>query len=231
MRKTISSVSLASVLGIVVLTAPLTFAQSSGSFNYSSNPLQCVVNQSSGVLSGGVGGTVTTLNTSMKTSSGNGNVFVVTPSAVVGLLTDVTISSKQNGNTVSSSSQAGVDFTVTAKGLSGQPDPVVIPSGPVTYEDRFIQLSTNLFTAIATQCTANPDGTGGCFLTFNESTLGAHSFNWVITNLQAGNYGLTVSWTPSTMVQGLGTAATCVGPVNLTVTQNKIFAPSTGISF
>ena len=231
MRKAISLVSLATVFGIVASNAPLTFAQSSGSFNFSSNPLQCVVNQSSGALSGGIAGTVTTLKTTMKTSSGNGNVFVVTPSAVVGLLTDVTISSKQSGTTVSSSSQAGVDFKVTATPLNGQSAPVVIPSGSVTYEDRFIQLSTNLFSAIATQCLANPDGSGGCFITFNESTLGAHSFNWVITNLQSGDYGLTVQWTPSTLVQGIGSAATCVGPINLTVTQNKVFTPSTGISF
>jgi hypothetical protein len=231
MRKALSMVSVASVFGIVALTAPVTFAQSSGSFNYSNNPLQCVVNQQNGTLSGGIAGNVTTMSTTMKTSSGNGNVFVVTPSAVVGLVTDVTISSKQQGNTVSSSSQAGVDFTVTATPLSNQPAPVVIPSGPVTYEDRFIQISTNLFTAIASQCLANPDGTGGCFLTFNESTLGAHSFNWVITNLQAGSYGLTVKWSPSSLVQGLGNVATCVGPVNLTVTQNKVFTPSTGVSF
>jgi hypothetical protein len=221
-------VTVASVLGIVALTAPATFAQSSGSFNFSSNPLQCVVSQQNGTLSGGVGGTVTTLKTTMKTSGGNGNVFVVTPSAVVGLVTDVTINSK----TASSSALAGVDFTVTATPLSNQTiQPVVIPNIPVTYEERFIQISTNLFTAISTQCTALTDSTGGCFLTFNESTLGAHSFNWVITNLQAGNYGLTVSWTPSSLVQGTGSTATCVGPVNLTVTQNKIFTPNTGISF
>jgi len=231
MRKPISLVSAACVLGIVALTATSTFAQSSGSFDYASLPMQCVLNSSSGALTGGVAGTVTTLKTTMKTSSGNGNVFVVTPSAVVGLLTDVTISSKQIGSTVSSSSQAGVDFKVTATPLSGQPAPVVIPSAPVTYEDRFIQISTNLFSAIATQCLANPDGSGGCFITFNESTLGAHSFNWVISNLESGNYGLTVQWTPSKLVQGIGSSATCVGPVNLTVTQNKIFTPSTGISF
>ena len=219
-------VSVASVLGIVALMAPVSFAQSSGSFNFSSNPMACVLNSSNGALSGGVGGTVTTLKTTMKTSGGNGNVFVVNPSAVVGLLTNVTINSKQ----ASSSAQAGVDFQVTVTPLSNQPDPVVIPSAPVTYADRFIQISSNLFTAISTQCLA-VDPTNGCFITFNESTLSAHSFNWVVTNLQTGSYGLTVTWTPSTLVQGIGSTATCVGPVNLTVTQNKIFTPSTGISF
>lgn len=220
---------LAIVLATATLIAPMTFGQSSGSFNFSSNPMQCVLDGSSGTLSGGA--TVSFLKTTMKTNSGSGNVFVVTPSAVVGLLTDVTISSKQTGSTVSSSAQVGVDFQVTVTPLSGQSNPVVIPSAPVTYEDRFIQISTNLFNAISTQCLANPDGSGGCFLTFNESTLGAHSFNWVVTNLQSGDYGLTVQWKPSSLVQGIGSTASCVGPVNLTVTQNKIFSPSAGIQF
>jgi hypothetical protein len=85
MRKAISLVSFASVFEVVALTAPLTFAQSSGSFNYYNNASQCVVNPSNGNLTGGIDGTVTTMKTTMKTSSGNGNVFVVTPSEVVGL--------------------------------------------------------------------------------------------------------------------------------------------------
>ena len=69
-----------------------------------------------------------------------------------------------------------------------------------------------LFTAIAAQCLANTDGSGGCFISFDESTLGAHSFNWVVTNLQSGNYGVTVQWTPSTFVSDgtYAAAATCV---------------------
>jgi hypothetical protein len=222
---------IATVFVIATLIAPTAFAQSSGSFNYASLPLQCVVNSTTGALTGGVGGTVTSLKTTMKTSSGNGNVFVINPSAVVGLLTNVTISSKQA--VAATSAQAGVDFQVKVTPLSGQADPVVIPSAPITYEDRFIRLSSNLFTAIAAECLANTDGSGGCFISFEESTLGAHSFNWVVTNLQSGNYGVTVEWTPSTLVSdpGYAQAATCVGPVNIIVTQNKIFNQSTGIAF
>src|SRR5215813_12023515 len=56
----------------------------------------------------------------LKTSSGSGNVFDIRPSAVIGLLTDVTISSKQqNSSGISSSSAlAGIDFQVTVKGAS-----------------------------------------------------------------------------------------------------------------
>jgi len=219
----------ATLFVIATLITPAAFAQSSGSFNFAHLPFQCVVNSSTGALT--PAGPVTSLKTTMKTSSGNGNVFVINPSAVVGLLTNVTISSKQT--TASTSAQAGVDFQVTVTPLSGQADPVVIPSAPITYEDRFIRLSSNLFTAIATQCLANTDGSGGCYISFDESTLGAHSFNWIVTNLQSGNYGVTVQWTPSTLVSDgtYAAAATCVGPVNIIVTQNKIFTPSTGIAF
>src|SRR5690242_5975090 len=97
-----------SLLGVSVLSLFVTgsiFAQSSGNFNFSQTPLQCVMDPFTGDLTGGTG--VTALKTTLKTSSGNGNVFVVRPSAVVGLLTDVTVSSKQIGSTVSSSAQAG----------------------------------------------------------------------------------------------------------------------------
>jgi hypothetical protein len=69
----------ATVFVIAASIAPAGFAQSSGSFNYASLPMQCVVNSSNGALTGGVKGTVTSLKTAIKTSSGNGNVFVVKP--------------------------------------------------------------------------------------------------------------------------------------------------------
>jgi hypothetical protein len=171
----------------------------------------------------------------LKTSSGNGNVFVIRPSAVIGLLTDVTISSKQT--TASSSALAGVDFKVSVKPLSGQAAPSQTPSAGqwLTYDARFIQISSNLFTAIAGACSTL---TNGCFLTFAESTVSAHSFDWVAgssynggTPLSSGQYGVTVDWRPSLAVSGIGQALACVGPVNLTVQQNKIFSFNTVNSF
>ena len=115
----------------------------------------------------------------IKTSSGAGNVFVVRPSLVVGLLTDVTVSSKQvtTTGTVSSSALAGVNVSVSVGAESGSGQPTTIPNFPVTYDARFVQISTNLFQALATQCT---NITNGCFLTFAESTVSAHSFDWVV---------------------------------------------------
>jgi hypothetical protein len=162
----------------------------------------------------------------IKTNSGSGNVFDIRPSAVIGLLTDVTISSKQT--TAVSSALAGIDFKVTVKGDSGQTNPSLTPSGWITYDARYVQISTNLFSGLQANCTT---ATNGCFLTFAESTVSAHSFDWIAGGptgsgvpLSSGQYDVTVDWKPSLGVTGISQALACVGPVNLTVQQNKIFS-------
>ena len=212
----------ATVLAVLALATTMAFAQSSGSFNY--NIAQTACTDTSGLL--GTGVTVPALKTTMKVSSGNGIVLLVRPSAVVGLLTDVTVNSKNN----TGSAQAGVNFTMNVTPLSGQAAPTVTPNFPVTYEDRYIQISTNLFQAISAACTTF-DPLNGCFFTFNETTLSAHSFDWVISNLTSGNYGIEVDWAPYTSAVAPNTAQTCVGPVVLTAEQAKIFNQNTGISF
>ncbi len=207
------------LLAITVLASTVAFAQSSGSFNFSSNTTNCT--DTSGLL--GPGATQTALTTTMKVSSGNGVALVIRPSAVVGLLTNVSLT-----KTGVASSQAGVNFQVTVTPLSGQGPATVTPQLPVTYDDRYVSISTNLFDAISTQCSAI---TGGCYFDFNETTLSAHSFDWVVTNLSSGNYGITVTWTPYTTATAPNTAQTCVGPIMLTAEQTKIFNQNTGISF
>jgi len=231
------------ILAIAVLTPVLGFAQSSGNFSYSTtgnNFVGCTLSSSNGTISGGfdcqsnctidASGNSTCTQQSgqcmgnavagIKTSSGNGNVFVVRPSAVVGLLTDVTVSSNQKGSSagaVSSSALAGVDFQVS---ITGPGSPQVIPSSWVTYDSRYIQISTNLFQVLSTQCLAIA---GGCSLSFNESTVSAHSFDWIVTNLQSGTYAVTTSWKDSLGGSGISQSLACVGPLNMTVQQNKIF--------
>lgn len=160
-------------------------------------------------------------NVAIKTNSGNGNVFVVRPSAVVGLLTDATISSKQN--TASSSSFAGVDFSVSITSEPSTASTQVTPNFPVTYDSRFIQISTNLFQGLQANCMSSA---GGCYITFNESTVSAHSFDWVLGPLSSGVYNVNAKWTSSLADSGIASSMTCVGPVNLTIQQNKIFQPS-----
>jgi hypothetical protein len=175
----------------------------------------------------------------LKTNSGQGNVFAVTVSAVIGLLTDVTVSSKQQTNGIASSSAlAGIDMEVDVTPENGQAQPFQAPSFPITFDSRFIQISTNLFSVLSTQCTVSATLVNGCFLTFGESTVSAHSFQWIVGGpgpnnpkgtLATGQYGLTAKWGPSKgfAVSGIGEAAACVGPVNLTVQQNKIFSFNT----
>jgi hypothetical protein len=60
----------------------------------------------------------------------------------------------------------------------------VIPSAPVTYDDRFLQISTNLFNTLANCTDLAP-----CAFDVNQTTLSAHSYDYVITGLSSGNYG------------------------------------------
>ncbi len=207
------------LLAVTLLATTVVVAQSSGNFNFKSDTTSCT--DTSGLL--GTGSTQTALKTTIKVSSGSGVALVVRPSAVVGLLTTVSLT-----KTGVASSQAGVNFQVTVTPLSGQAAPTVTPNMPVTYDDRYVSISTNLFDAISTQCL---ELTGGCYFDFNETTLSAHSFDWVVTNLSSGTYGITVTWTPYTTATAPNNAQTCVGPIMLTAEQTKIFNQNTGISF
>lgn len=212
------------VISILIVTfgSGLSFAQSSGSFNFSADTLSCT--DIGGTLGGGTAKTA--LKTTMKVSSGNGVALVVRPSAVTGLLTNTSISGKLGGGTVTGSAQAAVTFSVAVTPLSGQAPPTVVPSAPVTFDDRFLQISTNLFNLLSVCTDLTP-----CQLDVNETTLSAHSFDFVVTGLSSGNYGITVSWAPTTVATAPNSALACVGPVVITAQQVKIFQQSTGISF
>ena len=209
------------VLAVLALTTTMAFAQSSGNYNYAYTGTSTQCTDTSGLL--GTGAAVNYLNTGLKVSSGSGVGLIVRPSAVVGLLTNVSLS-----KTGTASSQAGVNFSVTVTPKSGQAPPVVTPSFPVTYSDRYISISTNLFDAIATACS---NIVGGCYFNFNETTLSAHSFDWVVDNLSSGDYEVTVTWTPYTTAAAPNVAQTCVGPVIITATQGKQFSQSQGITY
>lgn len=163
----------------------------------------------------------------IKTSSGSGNVFLIRPSAVVGLLTDVSVGKNSQIDVGTSSALAGVDFNVAVTPQGHQPNPVLTPNYAVTYDSRFVQISTNLFDALGATCTT----TTGCFISFNESTVSAHSFDWIASGLASGQYNVAVSWNSALGDFGIASSMTCVGPVNLTVQQNKVFSFNTVNSF
>ena len=226
------------------------FAQSSGNFSYgNSGNTHCVLNSSNGAITGGAtcssgtnctatgctpipdtSGNVCagTINAGIKTNSGAGNVFVIQPSAVIGLLTDVSLQKNSAVDFGTSTAYAGVDFTVKVTDPNGNPVNT-IPNFPVTYDARFIQISSNLFQVLGSQCTGTNTIGGvttplGCYITFDQSTVSAHSFQWIVPQVSSGTYSIAANWAASLGNSGLSESLTCVGPVNLTVTQNKVFS-------
>jgi hypothetical protein len=206
-------------------------AQSSGNFTYSStgNSVNCQL-ADNGTVSGGYtcaaaaglpspannGQCLGSFTTSIKTSSGAGNLFDIRPSMVVGLLTDVSITK----DTQASSALAGVNVGVTVDGGAK-----VVPNFPITYDARYVQISSNLFNALTQSCVTTSTTPGaGCYFNFNESTVSAHSFDWLATNLSSGTYNVTMQWSATNKGTGNFAALTCVGPVNFTVQQNKVFS-------
>jgi hypothetical protein len=260
--------TIVTAVAVMAFATTAALAQSSGNFTYgNTGGLHCVVNSGSGAITGGAtcsagsdcstgtcvpipasgtcGGTIVA---GIKTNSGSGNVFVIRPSAVIGLLTNVTVQRNATINVGTSSAFAGVDFDVQVTPPAGQPVPCMSPNFPITYAARFIQISTNLFNVLGTLCTGtapNPFGVTtavGCFISFSESTVSAHSFDWVAGDpgasgaggsqsncgsLHTGVYGIAANWRASLGNTGISQSLTCVGPVNLTVTQNKIFSFNT----
>jgi len=232
------------ILAVAVLLPALASAQSSGSFTYSNtgSTLNCVLSENGAITGGQIcqqtctaagctgqtGDCVGSYAAGIKTNSGSGNVFVIRPSMVIGLLTDVSITKQVQ----TSSALAGVDVNVDVEAASGQQAPVVSPPNAqyITYDSRFVQISSNLFNALTAACVTSivplPAGTG-CFFSFNESTVSAHSFDWIAGNLSSGEYTIKSNWKATAAVSGLGQALTCVGPVNLTVQQNKVFSFNT----
>jgi len=163
---------------------------------------------------------------------------------VIGLLTDVAVQKNSTIDIGTSSAYAGVDFSLAVTPPAGAPAPCISPNFSVTYAARFVQISTNLFTVLGTLCTGTNTVGGtttplGCFISFAESTVSANSFDWVVGypdknatangnpancgTLTTGTYGIAANWKASLGNSGISEALTCVGPVNLTVTQNKIF--------
>src|SRR5262245_40517374 len=221
MRQSMLTLGLALAVTLTVASSPA-FAQSSGNFTYGNTGSTHCQLQSGGNITGGqiceskctldtTTGTITctgdtgsglcmgNLKAGIKTNSGAGNVFVIRPSAVIGLLTDVTLSSRTTPVTGISSALAGVDFSVDVTTGPAPGTPVqVIPSFPVTYASRFVQISSNLFALLAAQCAADPITTAtGCNFNFTESTVSAHSFDWIVPTLTSGQYAVVVNWSSS----------------------------------
>jgi hypothetical protein len=128
------------VFGLIVVLGPgsLVYAQSSGNFSASYTAATCVIGNN-GALTGGTG--VTIWSSLISTPNANGVTLKITPSAVTGLFTRTKIST-----TVSSAeADVGIQFCVEVDGSGAG----VLPKSCVVYDQRFQQISSQLFSQIA----------------------------------------------------------------------------------
>src|SRR5258707_8617712 len=73
-----------------LLACGIGFAQSNGNFSATGTGAACVLNNSTGALSGGI--PAASFTADISTSNGNGTTLLVRPSLVTGLFTDTKIS-------------------------------------------------------------------------------------------------------------------------------------------
>jgi len=235
--------------GVAVLASGLAFAQSSGNFSATGTSASCVIGDG-GVLSGGT--VLTSFSASLSTGSGNGTTLDIRPSLVTGLFTDTKIST----TIPTSSADIGIQVCVTVDGSAN-----VFPASCVTYDQRFQQISSQLFSQL-TACTQatfgactttadctgtgvvcnNPTGLPGagvctgpnplCNFDLILSTLSAHSFDFVVPVSNGKPHTIVAAWNViGAGVKGSGSVASCVGPGILTVTQTKVFNNSGSLTF
>lgn len=216
-------------LGLVALATTLVaapaLAQSTGNFAASIATAQCVVNDTTGSLTGGLTGTL--LDTTLKTPNSAGTALVIRPSLVTGLFTKTRITQYDTD----AAAVAGVEVRVLIDGKTvapGTPYGVVAGDndGWVYYDKRFQQLSTNLFSKI--DACGTDVGTAECYLELVQSTLSAHSLDFVVGNVGVGDHTLKVEWRLQPSAANANEKA-CVGPAVLAVEQVKTFSTSGGI--
>jgi hypothetical protein len=235
---------------IAFAVAPIAFAQSSGNFSASGSSVACSIGDG-GVLSTGIVASSFTANIS--TSNGSGTTLDIRPSLVTGLFTDTKI------DTTISTASADVGIRVCVK-VDGS-DAGILPAPCVIYDQRFQQISSQLFSQLAecnlvvvgSTCTTSADCPTGdscnnptsgtltgvctapnplCNFDLILSTLSAHSFDFVVPVGVGKPHVVTTSWsTVGSGVVGNSKVASCVGPGIVTVTQVKTFNNSGSLSF
>jgi len=129
-----------------LLVCSTALAQSSGNFSATGTPAACVIG-AGGTFTGGTG--VQVFSSNISTSNGSGVTLLVRPSLVTGLFTRTKI------DTTVSTASADVGIQVCVE-VDGSPTGV-FPTSCVTYDQRFQQVSSNLFSQL-TACTLAPNG-------------------------------------------------------------------------
>jgi hypothetical protein len=220
------------IAALAILAAPIVSAQSSGNFASAITTTQCEINTvggtpNAGALSGGSPHQM--LDTTIKTPNSQFTTLLITPSLVTGLFTNTEVTQDMESSAVS----AAVRVSVRLDGNPVAPATTATPG--IIYDQRFQQLSTNVVDQMLTCSAMN-----NCSIDLVESTLAAHSFNFVAPNVGGGTHHLQVTWefdctdntgagVPCTMAYTANTAGACAGPGSVTVTQTKAFSQSGGI--
>ncbi len=238
------------VVLVLVFGGSVALAQSNGNFSATGSGTACVLNGTTGALSGGipVPGSFTA---NISTSNGNGVTLDIRPSFVTGLFTDTKISTSVPSATADVGIQ--VCISVDDSPIDGSPTPVQ-PAACVVYDQRFQQVSSQLFSQLSectttTLCdlTATPPVPCGANFTCSSSTgpgvclnnlcnfelilstLSAHSFDFVVPVGNGKPHTVVATW--STVGTPGKDAIACAGPGILTVTQTKVFNNSGSLSF
>ena len=151
----------AMALLILALGSGLAFAQSSGNFSASATAAACKIGADGSF--GTSGASITELDANISTSNGSGVTLDIRPSLVTGLFTDTKISAA----IPSATADVGITVCVTVDGSGAG----ILPASCVNYDERFQQISSQLFSQIAactlasSTCTVNTDCLAGdtCF--------------------------------------------------------------------
>ena len=211
------------------LTPGSALAQSSGNFSASGTAVACAIGAggsfegSPGVCDVTIGSTTQcgVLDVNISTSSGSGNTLLIRPSLVTGLFTDTKIST----SVTSAAADVGIQVCVTVDN-SGVG---VKPASCIIYDQRFQQISSNLFANITGCATADPE----CNFDLILSTLGARSFDFVVPVANGKPHHVQVTWSTFGTVSNATAShiAACVGPGIVTVEQVKVFNNSGSLNF
>lgn len=184
------------VFAIPMLFGAVALGQSSGNFSASAVTATCAIGPS-GHLSGGTSTTV--FNANISTSNGNGVTLKVTPAFVTGLFTETKI----NTSVETATGDVGVQVCVTVDGSGAG----VLPKSCVVYDQRFQQISSQLFSQIAAcntvVCTTTADCTAA-------GLSGATCVN--STGLTGGGVCVVPTSTTCTTTADCATGQTCINP-------------------
>src|SRR6266436_5596582 len=129
---------LTAVFAVATIGSGLALAQSSGNFSATGTGASCVIG-ALGALSGGTA--LTSFTANISTGSGSGTTLDIRPALVTGLFTDTKIST----TIPTSSADIGIQVCVSVDGSPLDLTSPVKPAPCVTYDQRFQQISSQLF--------------------------------------------------------------------------------------